>query len=387
MHIVGKTYLPYAKIASIIFLVPLILLYSKLVDIFEKHKLIYIITICYGIFFLCSAYLLTSPTIGIANLTPDKYRIFGWAIYLGVESFISLVVTLFWSFVASSTDNASAKRGYALILAGAQIGTIMGPGLARHARQIGVPSLVFIAACGTLIIPLMIMLFTKMYPTTITVKAQEPKISTGFVEGLRLLFTKPYLVGIFGIATLGSIISIILEYELNYMAHDTYHSTEKVIEFLGLYGQTANFLTLLIALIGTSFIIRNYGLTFSLTVYPIIVGIVVVSVWIFPTLWVLFAAMVTIKCLGYALNGPSKEIMYIQTSRDVKFKAKGWIDTFGDRSVKAIGGGVNAIFPIMTDLLFYGSLISLGIVGIWIFAALYVGRKNYQLVQENKIIE
>jgi hypothetical protein len=28
-----------------------------------------------------------------------------------------------------------------------------------------------------------------------------------------------------------------------------------------------------------------------------------------------------------------------------------------------------------------------GVVGVWILAALYVGKKNYQLVQENKIIE
>ena len=387
MHIVGKVYLPYAKIASIIFLVPLILLYSKLVDIFEKHKLIYIITTCYGIFFICTAYLLTNPTIGIANLTPCKYRIFGWVIYLGVESFASLVVTLFWSFVTSSTDNESAKRGYALIFAGAQIGTIIGPSLAKHARQIGVPLLVFIAACGIMIISLMIKFFIKIYPQTINVAVKEKKVSTGFLEGLRLLFTKPYLIGTFGVATLVSIISIIIEYEMNYLAFDTLHSTEKVIEFLGLYGQTANFLTLLIALIGTSFIIRNYGLTFSLVTYPVIVGIVIISVWISPTLWVLFTAMVTIKCLGYALNSPSKEILYIQTSRDVKFKAKGWIDTFGDRSIKAVGGGINALFPIMTDLLFYGSIISLGVVGIWILAALYVGKKNYQLVQENKIIE
>lgn len=101
MGMVGKTYLPYAKIASTIFLIPLILLYSKLVDVFEKHKLIYIITTCYVIFFICTACFLAHPTIGIANSTPYKYRIFGWVIYLGVESFVSLVVTLFWSFVVT----------------------------------------------------------------------------------------------------------------------------------------------------------------------------------------------------------------------------------------------------------------------------------------------
>jgi AAA family ATP:ADP antiporter len=387
MGIVGKLYLPYAKIGSVLFLVPLVLLYSKLVDIFEKHKLLYIITTCYGIFFICMAFLLMHPTIGLANTLPYKYRILGWTIYLGIESFGSLVVTLFWSFVSSITETSSAKRGYALILAGAQLGAIAGPEFVKHATQIGIPSLVLIAACGTFIVPLIIMIFVRSQSLVNIVAVREKKASTGLTEGLRLLFTRPYLLGILGIATLNGIIATILEFQLNYLAKETYHSTERVAEFLGLYGQSINFLALLLALVGTSFIIRKFGLTFSLVVYPLTVGISVCCVWRYPTLWMLFAAMVALKCLSYALNSPCKEIIYIPTSKDIRFKAKGWIDTFGDRSAKGIGGGVCALFPIMANLVFFGSIISLGIVGIWIAAATYVGRKNYSLVQENKILE
>ena len=382
---VGTSFLPYAKIASVIFLIPVILLYSKLVDIFRKQQLFYIIPSCYGIFFLCVAYLLANPSIGIGNTEPSKYRLLGWAVYFGTESFVSIVLSLFWSFVASTTDTASAKRGYAFIFAGAQIGTIMGPELARHTTQIGIPMLVFIAACGAFIIPLMIMLFIKLHPLDTVM--QERKELTGFTQGLRLLLTRPYLIGILGIATLGSIVATILEFELIYRARETYHSAEKITEFLALYGQTANFLTLLFALFGTSFIIRKFGLTLSLVIYPIVVGIMVYCVWASPTLWVLFYAMVTIKCLNYALNTPCKEISYIPTSNDVKFKAKSWIDTIGHRFAESIGGAVGVTFPIIANLIFFGSIISFGIIILWSFAAVYVGRTNYQLLQEGKIIE
>ena len=385
--IVGTLYFPYAKIASVIFLIPIILLYSKLVDIFEKQQLFYIITPCYGFFFLCIAYLLTNPAAVIVNAIPFGYQILGWAVYLGVESFVLLVFSLFWSFVASTTDTASAKRGYALIFAGAQTGTIIGPEFAKHATQIGIPTLVFIAACGILIIPLMIMLFVKLHPQVFNIATQERKMSTGFTEGLRLLFTKPYLIGILGIATLGSIIATILEFELIYRAKEVYQSTEKITEFLGLYGQSANFSTLLFALFGTNFIIRKFGLTLALVAYPITVGIIVYCTWCSPTLWVLFTAMVIIKCLSYALNGPCKEITYIPTSRDVKFKAKGWIDTIGYRFAESIGGAVGILFPIITNLIFFGSIISFGVVALWAVAAIYVGKKNHRLIQEGKIIE
>ena len=79
--------------------------------------------------------------------------------------------------------------------------------------------------------------------------------------------------------------------------------------------------------------------------------------------------------------------MYIPTSKDVKFKAKGWIDIFGGRTAKGAGSGINALFTEMSTLMVWGSVISLGIIAIWIPIAFYVGRTNNKLVEEHKIIE
>ena len=53
---------------------------------------------------------------------------------------------------------------------------------------------------------------------------------------------------------------------------------------------------------------------------------------------------------------------------------------------KACGAAINAIFIDMATLLFFGSIISLGFVGLWIVIALYIGRTNQKLVRDNKII-
>lgn len=386
MKIVGKLYIPYAKMASFIVIAVLILLYSKLVDLVQKHKLIYIICGAYVLLFIAIMFCLHNPTIGLANSVTSPDRILGWALYLGIESFGSIVVALFWSFVASSTDTASAKRGYALIIAGAQIGSITGPTLATYAEKIGLVELVGMVVVGIIMAILLTMLFVKTFPISLAERPSEKK-ATGMVEGLRLLFSKPYLMGILGVATLYEVIGTILDYQMKFVADETYHSAEKVVQFLGLFGQSANFLSLVFALIGTSFFIRRFGLTFCLVMFPVTVAVVVSYVWFAPSLWALFGAMVAIKGLSYALNNPCKEIMYIPTSKDVKFKAKGWIDGFGGRSAKATGSGVNAMFVQMTDLMFYGSLISLGIIGVWIMIALYVGRTNEKLTHEGIILE
>jgi ATP/ADP translocase len=105
-------------------------------------------------------------------------------------------------------------------------------------------------------------------------------------------------------------------------------------------------------------------------------------------MWVFFGAMVLIKGLNYALNNPSKEVLYIPTSKDVKYKTKGWIDAFGARLLKTCGAGVNnALSGSLCALLSVGTFLSLGIVGAWIFAARYVSNAFDTLQNENKIVE
>ena len=50
---------------------------------------------------------------------------------------------------------------------------------------------------------------------------------------------------------------------------------------------------------------------------------------------------VGIKGLSYALQSPSREMLYIVTTDAIKFKAKSWIDVFGGHAAKALGSGVN----------------------------------------------
>ncbi len=386
MKVVGSAGLPYATLITMMAMFFMVMLYAKLVDVMEKHKLLYVFTITYGFVILAIAYFLNHPTIGIANPIVSKYRIFGWLVFLAIESFAMLSCTLFWSFVASSMDTVSAKRGYPIILFGAQLGSMLGCLAGTKASKIGLSWLLVVAALGIFLIPVLIKIFVNRYagPSVIN-EHKEP--STGLIAGLRLLLTKPYVMGIFVVATVYEVISVIFEYQLNTLENLTYHSASGVTEFEALFGVMVNSLSLAFTILGTSFFLRNFGLRFCLVAYPLIVACSVCLMWVFYGLWGVAIGLAVIKGLSYALNNPTKEILYIPTSRDIKFKAKSWIDVFGNRFTKGLGSGVNALFPVMSSLLIFGSLISLGLVGFWIAVAIYVGRKNHALVHEGKIIE
>ena len=385
--VVGSVYLPYAKIVSLVFMIFLVLFYSKLVDLFSRHRLVYLMTITYGFLYLLITYMLMHPTIGLSNTVASKYRLFGWITYLVIESFGSLVIALFWSFVASSMDTQNAKKGYPVILFGSQFGSVLGNVVNLQASKLGIPLLFFIASIAVFIVPIFIKIFMKYFGDTMPSIPKEEKKSTGPIEGLKLLVTKKYLMGILGVSTLYEIIATILDYRMNFLANQAYATAEKLTEFLAIYGFAATLMALIFIIVGTSFFMRRLGLTFCLVLYPIIVGFFVVTTWFYPTLWSLLIAMVALKGLSFSLNNPSKEIMYIPTSKDIKFKTKSWIDCFGQRTAKGAGSAISVSMPVMTNLIVYGSLISLGIVGVWIAIAFFVGNTNKKLVDSGLILE
>ncbi len=81
------------------------------------------------------------------------------------------------------------------------------------------------------------------------------------------------------------------------------------------------------------------------------------------------------KGMSYALNNPTKEILYQMTSTTIKFKCKSWIDTFGQRSAKATGSLVtNAFASSVADLVTYGSLVGIVGSGLLIWVSQYMGK-------------
>jgi AAA family ATP:ADP antiporter len=385
MRFVGTFYLPSAKIASFLVMIPLTLFYSQLVDRIEKYQLFYVFCTLYGFFFIAIAYLLSHETHGLATAGTSPYGILGWAVYIGIESFVMIMLALFWSFVASSTKTESAQRCYPLIMAVSQIGSIAGPELVKQATTLGIPALIGGAGLSMFVIIGIIKAFVVYNPEVI--KIEKSTRPTGPIEGLRLIATRPYLLAFISTTALYTMVSGILEYLMMHSIEENFKTLEEMAAFTATLVQTTNFVALFFAVIGSSFFIRNFGVRSCMVAFPLLACGMITLVWCSPTLWVLFAAIVTLKSLSYALNTPSKETLYIPTSLDIKFKAKSWIDGVGYRGFYAVGASVNSFFSSAASLMLCGPLIAMGMCGAWAGIAWYLGTKNMQLIADKKIID
>lgn len=404
--LVGMEFQPYAKMLSMFVVAFIVLIYSKLVDIFEKKALFDILCCFYGGIFFFLSFATSFPE--YFSMTPDAalYPLFswipgrfvGWLSYFMFES-SSLLIILFWAFVASITKPESAKKGYAMIVSFIQIGTISGPAIVTNfAPTVGSPILVGFGGLLVITVPFLVRFFLYAVPKDEIAdneKTSEKKAKTGFFEGLKLIATRPYVMGILVVSTVYEIIATVLEFQMNMIAKDVFPTRDLFAAFTGKYGMSVNSVALLFALVGTSFFMRRFGLRFCLIAYPVTIGFVLLGLlglnYVGATnlqiMWALFGSMIAVKGLSYALNNPTKEVMYIPTTKDIRFKAKGWIESFGGRTSKATGSTITASFASnLPSLLLFGTLISLGVVGAWIIVANMLGKKFNTLQDENKTV-
>ena len=365
----GVEYIPQAKIASLFVVFALVIVYNKLLDLLPKHQLFYLMGGAYGAIFTIMGLLLMHPTIGLPNTEANPTRILGWLSYVTIESFGSMVVQCYWALVNASVDVNFAKKNFGLIVAGAQIGSILGPTVATQASVVGIPALYLL---GALIMFLMIgamYFYVKMFGVPAEEKEEEeapgapPKKSgkeEGILEGFYLFYEHDYVKGIFAISSLFMVQVTVIDYMMKVLAKDRYAALfpddpqaamAGFASFMGYFGQTTNSISFLFSLFGTGLIIKRCGLTWTLILFPVLLLICTICVWLMPNIWVVFSVMMVIKGMSYALNNPTKEILYQMTSTQIKFKCKSWIDTFGQRSAKAGGSLVtNAFATSLVDL-------------------------------------
>lgn len=410
-NLVGYQYQPFAKLLSLFVTVGAVLFYNKLVDLFKKNVLFYLLCGFFGLIFLLLGYLIAHPQVceaaatstwaGMFSCLPGKAL--GWFVYCFIESFGSIMPALFLAIVASTMTTDSAKKGYGMIYCFAQLGLILGTWfVTQFVQSLGFGILFAMGGALICILPLLMKRYmticSEFAPVTPVTTSEQPK--TGIFEGLRLLIKSPYIAGLLVVTTMYEIIGTIVEFQMGMCATTIYPVAADggagFAWFKAWNGLALGFLSLSFALVGTSFLMRRFGLKFCLVSYPTLIGIIVsilfalylTGVSTYVLMWALFGAVVIFKGLSYTLNVPAKEVMYIPTSRDVKFKAKSWIDGFGGRAAKGVGatmtGSLGGNFPL---LMIFGTVVALGIVGFWIFVAAYVGNKFNDLQREGTIIE
>ncbi len=412
ISLVDKMYLPYAKTVSVISLLPLVMFYTKLLEKTSREKMLKILPMFYGIAVLCFACIMlfvqgTPEEIAARSFIPLMgTRVLGYIWYLFVESFGSLVVALFWAFATDTTEPVSAKRGFPLVVAIGQMGGIICPvSIGGLPHRLGLTtdtlSMLIIGVLILSIIPL-VRYFLRSTPENLLIsfhgkneQEEEEKQESGFLEGLKLMLTHRYLIGIFAANFIYEIIVTIFDFNFK-LAAGAQYSGVALSNYLSIYGSSVNVVSLTCLLLGISNVTRYLGIRTALALMPIIVGGALFSFLTIDSLSFLFVLMVGSKAINYALNGPALKQLYIPTTTDVRFKAQAWIETFGSRASKETGSLFNMLLrPLQNAFgevagrahyLMLSGAIGFPLIVFWLMTALYLGGTFRTAVKEKRVI-
>lgn len=414
-QIVGSGSLAKAKMWSMPILLLATLLYAKLVDVMSRLRLLMFYSFLYGFGGIVIAFLLADPVMGLANTVPNPDRYLGWFIYWFYEGLSPFVVSVFWAFCNSITGPETAKKGYTLIIAGSKLGGMFMAGTAWmlfvHSSWLGVyaPSsivlnqflLVFSSSLLALS-PLIIYYLMKHtaakelhgYEAVHKIEEkqeQEGKAETGILSGLTMFYKYPYILGIFGMFFFYELLNVVLAIQRTVILQTT---AKDAIEFSGemfkqrfmMHGSG-----FLVSFFGTRVLVKKLGERVCLILMPVIIGAFLCYLMIAYNKNAVLLTFMILGTLNYSFSSPLREALYIPTVKDIRFKSKAWIESFGQKFSKFCGSGVAlkiasvaaAGSPLYITL--YSSFFA-GVISMWIVLAWFLGKKYVSVIKNKEVI-
>lgn len=301
--------------------------------------------------------------------------------YVWLSVFSLFHASVFWSFMSGTFSRTQAPRLFAIIAAGASVGSIAGSTVSGFfAKEIGVMNLMLVSA-GLLLLTLPIIGRLRVLKQTelgnqdLKADLSEAKrLGKNPFAGFWLFIRNPYLVMIGVFILMYVAMSTFVYMELREMLA-VYERAERT-EILGRIDFWINILVVVIALFGTGRLATRFGMPVTLALIPLLM----VAGWLvlaaIPVLMVLYGLQVFRRAGNYAVTKPGREMLFTVVDDETRYKAKPVID------IVVYRGGDMATAWLHTFLkegLAFGlvgvAVVAAGIAAIWAASGAYLGRR------------
>jgi AAA family ATP:ADP antiporter len=397
----------YAAAGQAILLLCLVPAYGFLADRLPRRGLLNAVT---AFFVLC--------LVGFFVLTKANVHV-GVIFFLWVGIFSLMIVAQFWSFANDLYTKEQGERLFVIVAFGMSLGAVIGSLLAGQIIPlIGVPQTLLVAA-GLLIAAAAVSNFvdarerarhethlpahlttaeipaaTGEYQIQTTQDAHQLTVSlpgTGLMSRrgtFRLVFGSRYLLLIAVLMLVVNWVNTTGEYILGRtvagaaaaaVAQGTaggLGEPEYIGRFYSEFFLVVNVLGLVLQLFVVSRILKYFGVKVAILVLPLIALTGYTILAFAPVLALVRGVKIAENATDYSIQNTVRNVLFLPTSRDEKYKAKQAIDSFfwraGDvMSAALVFVGVTGLGFATTDF----ARVNLVLAGIWVILAIAVGRE------------
>jgi AAA family ATP:ADP antiporter len=317
----------------------------------------------------------------------------GWQIWIGrafyvwTSVFNLFVVSVFWALMTDVFSTEQGKRLFGFISVGGTLGAILGASVtALLVGRLGAATLLLISAGLLEMAAQCIRRFpaqtSVLEDTVIPQVATERPIGGTAWSGITHEFRSPYLLGISGYMLLYSITSTILYFQQATLAAQHFHGSAARTAFFAQLDLAVNVLTIFVQCFFTSQLLRRLGVGLTLALAPVISVAGFATLGFAPVIavFVVFVVFQTLRrAANFAVSRPAREVLFTVLSREDKYKAKSFLDTFIYRAGDQIGAWSYPAVAAL-GLGFAGtSFVAAPLAVLWCVLSLWLGSKHLAL--------
>lgn len=365
------------------------------------------VTLTYRFFMLCLALFFVL----LKFATEEQSIWIGRVFYIWTAVFSLFIVSIFWGFMADTFSIDQGKRLFGFIGLGGTLGGIAGSSITTLlAARLGP---VYLLLISIVLLEAGVQSVRRLargspagaeplHPDADALlggpgeeiadaegtgrlpdaeRLKEQPIGGRVFGGISHLLRSPYLLGIAGYIVLYTILSTVLYMQQADIADRIYADRALRTAFFAKLDLTVNVLTLLTQFYLTGRIIRVLGVGMTLALLPLlsVFGFAGLGVW--PTLTVFVVFQVVRRAGNYAVAKPTRETLYTVVSREDKFKAKNFIDTFVYRAGDQVSIWSQWLLHILGLSMAGIAFASVPIAGTWLLIGLWLGKRQAELAK------
>ena len=343
---VGARWLPLAVLVTAVSAALMVSLHSRLQTrvarpvMFIGSLVFFVITAC--VFFFLFSY---------------GWKWLPFAYWVWANIFVVVLTTQFWITVNDIFNPREVKRLVGIFVSGGILGGIAGNELAAWLSKSNQDFyLLFFAAamlvaCGFVLHSIFSWLDQKKGaagPSKLKAAPEaEEKSRVGFNDCFQTIKKNSYLLTLTAIVALTQIVSALIDQQFNTVVEGYQAVQNNLISFFGHFNAGLLAFSFIFQVFLTPRIIKNFGIRFSLFLYPLILLLCSFGIALSPVILAAIGLKGSDKSLSYSLNQSVRELLYIPISPEVKYKAKIFIDVFINRTAKGVGALLLTILVVL----------------------------------------
>lgn len=390
----GAEYKSYMSGAIALMLVVLVPAYAVFASRLRRNRLVVGVTVVF-----VAQLLLFS----LGGYVPALRIPFALTFYVWVGVFNMMLVAQFWAFANDIYSEEQGKRLFPLVGIGASVGAALGAQVtARQAERLGPYQLMLVSA-GLLAVCAFLFHWVHVRETadasgesTAPASADAPRSADeapqrrGF--GFDLVFKHRYLRLLAAFSLTFTLVNTNGEYMLSKLFKQAATAAvqsgtiaaDAAGKFLTAeYGQFyfyVNVAGVLLQTFAVSRIVKFGGITVAFLVLPAISALGQSAFLLLPVLGVLRLSKTAENATDYSLNNTVRNMLWLPTTREMKYQAKQAVDTFfvrmGDVASTAVVAGAGVWLGLGLRAF---AVINLCIIALWLVLAVLIVRENARL--------